>query len=47
MADFFLNGEPLKFAETGQSCARCGVREDAHRLHGCERFSTELRVRER
>jgi len=43
----FLNGEPLIFADTGPSCARCGVREDVHRLHGCERFAGELRVRER
>lgn len=46
-AVIFLDGEPLIFAETGESCARCGVREDAHRLHGCARFAGELRVRER
>lgn len=41
----FLNGEPLKFAETGPNCARCGVRQDAHPEQGCGQFASELRVR--
>lgn len=43
----FLDGQPLVFADTGPSCARCGVREDVHRLHGCAQFAGELRVRDR
>jgi hypothetical protein len=46
-AVIFLDGEPLIFAETGSTCARCGVREDAHGQHGCGQFAGELRVRER
>jgi hypothetical protein len=43
--NFFLNGEPLVFAQTGTPCARCGVREDVHRIHGCGQFAGEIRVR--
>lgn len=43
----FLNGEQLVFSDTGESCARCGVREDAHHNHGCGQFAGELRVRDR
>lgn len=43
----YFNGESLKFSETGESCARCGVREDRHREHGCRQFAEQLRVRER
>jgi hypothetical protein len=42
---FMLNGEPLQFADTGPSCARCGVRDDKHREFGCGQFAEELRVR--
>lgn len=47
LANIFFDGEPLVFADTAPPCARCGVREDVHRLHGCARFTGELRVRER
>lgn len=47
LANILFNGEPLVFADTGPSCARCGVREEAHRLHGCSHFAGELRVRDR
>lgn len=47
IANILFNGEPLIFAETGPTCARCGVREDVHHQHGCGRFAGELRVRER
>lgn len=43
----FLNGEPLIFADTSPPCARCGVREDVHLIHGCGQFAGELRVRDR
>jgi hypothetical protein len=43
----YFNGEPLKFSETGESCARCGVREDRHREFGCGQFAEQLKVRER
>jgi hypothetical protein len=43
----FLNGEPLQFAESGSSCARCGVRGDKHAEFGCGQFAEELRVRDR
>lgn len=42
---FLLNGEPLQFAETDRACARCGVRETVHRIHGCGQFATDIRVR--
>lgn len=44
-ANFFLNGKPLRFGPSGRCCARCGVREDVHRLHGCGQFAAEIRVR--
>ena len=44
---FFLDGQPLQFADTSPPCARCAVREDAHDQHGCGQFAGELRVRER
>jgi len=44
-ANILFNCEPLIFADTGPSCARCGVREDAHHQHGCGQFAAELRVR--
>lgn len=40
-----LNGEPLIFAETGNPCARCAVRENVHHEHGCGQFAAEVRVR--
>lgn len=39
-----LNGEPLKFAEVDQACARCGVRETLHHKHGCGQFAAEVKV---
>jgi hypothetical protein len=45
LAGITLNNETLIFAETGPSCARCGVREDVHPIHGCGRFASDLRVR--
>lgn len=45
-ANILFNGEPLIFADTGPSCARCGVREDAHHQNGCGQFAAELRVRQ-
>jgi len=47
LANILFNGEPLVFAETGEPCFRCGVREDRHRLHGCARYTPELRTRDR
>jgi len=44
---FFLDGQPLQFADASQPCARCAVREDAHDQHGCGQFAGELRVRDR
>ncbi len=42
---FFLNGEPLQFAEVDRPCARCAVRESVHHQHGCGQFAAEVRVR--
>lgn len=42
---FFLNGEPLQFAEVDRPCARCAVRESVHHQHGCGQFAADIRVR--
>lgn len=42
-----FNGEPLQFAESDRACARCGVRETIHRLHGCAKFAADITVRVR
>lgn len=42
---FFLDGEPIIFADTSSPCARCAVREDVHHEHGCGNFADQLRVR--
>ena len=44
---FFLNGEPLQFAEVDRPCARCAVRESVHHQHGCGQFAADIRVRVR
>ena len=42
---FFLDGQPLQFAEVDRTCARCAVRETQHRQFGCGQFAAEVRVR--
>ena len=42
---FFLDGQPLQFAEVDRPCARCAVRESVHHQHGCGQFAAEVRVR--
>lgn len=42
---FFLDGQPLQFAEVDRPCARCAVRETMHHQFGCGQFAAEVRVR--
>lgn len=42
---FFLDGQPLQFAEVDRPCARCAVRETRHHEFGCGQFAAEVRVR--